>query len=87
MAALGTGPGHSHVFGANLGFTAEAYIKGGGVPTMTTGEDQALWEAFRSSGSRAVSVTGDPVATSARLVGRAPGGFAALLAGLAIEFE
>jgi glycosyltransferase involved in cell wall biosynthesis len=85
MTSLGTGPGHPHVYGANLGFTAAAYRKGGGVPLVTTGEDRALWEALRSSGARVVSVADDPVATSTRLVGRAPRGFAALLAGLAGE--
>ena len=83
MAALGTGPGHPHVFGANLGFTAEAYLKAGGLSPLATGEDHALWNALRASGCRAVSVADDPVLTSTRLVGRAPGGFASLLTDLA----
>jgi hypothetical protein len=85
MAAFGTGHGHPHVYGANLGFTATAYVRAGGMPTTPTGEDHQMWAALRESGSRLVSVAEDPVATSARRKGRAPAGFASLLAALALE--
>lgn len=85
MRALGTGPGHPHVHGANLGFTAAAYVRSGGIPLGATSEDHALWNAIRSSGGCALSVADEPVATSARLVGRAPEGFASLLAGLSLK--
>jgi glycosyltransferase involved in cell wall biosynthesis len=85
MAERGIGPSHPHVYGANLGFTAEIYLAAGGVPPVPNGEDHALVDALRAHGARVVSVADDPVRTSARLVGRASDGFAALLARLSSE--
>lgn len=85
MRALGTGYDHPHVYGANLGFTAEVYLRAGGMSTSRTGEDHAMWAALRAVGARIVSVPDDPVTTSSRRIGRAPSGFAALLASLAVE--
>jgi hypothetical protein len=82
MAAQGTENGHPHVYGANLGFTAAAYIRAGRMPTIATGEDHQMWLALRAAGARVVSVADNPVATSTRRAGRAPAGFAALLASL-----
>jgi hypothetical protein len=84
MAELGTGHGHPHVYGANLGFTAGAYLRAGGMPAMRTGEDHEMWAALRASGARLVSAADEPVVTSSRRIGRAPAGFAALLASMAV---
>ncbi len=80
MAALGTA--HPHIYGANLGFTADSYIRAGGMPTIPTGEDHEIWAALRATGARLVSTADDPVTTSTRRRGRAPAGFASLLAAL-----
>lgn len=83
MERLGTGHGHPNVYGANLGFTAGAYLRAGGMPPMLTGEDHEMWGALLATGARVVSTADDPVATSSRQNGRAPEGYAALLASLA----
>lgn len=67
---------HRHVHGANLGVRASAYASVGGFGDHRCSEDHALWNALRAHGhalraSRRVWVT-----TSARRIGRAPGGFA-----------
>ncbi|MHB1988745.1 MAG: glycosyltransferase family 2 protein [Acidimicrobiales bacterium] len=78
----GRGAGHSHVHGANLAFSADAYERAGGMPSLPTAEDHAMWRALRGSGARTVSVGDLAVATSARREGRAPDGFAGLLRSL-----
>ena len=68
--------GHDHVHGANMGFRADAYWQLGGFRALATGEDVELVERFEAGGYR---VHRDPtlsVTTSARVQGRAPGGFA-----------
>jgi glycosyltransferase involved in cell wall biosynthesis len=77
-----TGPGHDHVHGANMGFRADAYWGVGGFRPLSTGEDVDLVERFEAahlSIHRDAKLT---VATSSRVEGRAPGGFAAHLRGL-----
>lgn len=78
-----TRTGH-HVHGANLGIRLAAYDAAGGFPPVVTGEDVALVDAVRGSGAR-VSGRARPVVTAARQQGRAPAGFAAYLAALALE--
>jgi GT2 family glycosyltransferase len=73
-----TGPTdhHEHIHGANMGFSARAYWRVGGFRAMPTGEDVDLVERFESAG---YNIHRDPelsVVTSARVQGRAPGGFA-----------
>ncbi len=76
---------HVHVHGANLGFTAAAYRAVGGWKAIATGEDHDLWgRLLRTVTSRATREL--IVVTDARLVGRAPDGFAADLAGLVDPF-
>ena len=68
--------GHDHVHGENKGFRADAYWQLGGFRALATGEDVELVERFEAGGYR---VHRDPtlsVTTSARVQGRAPGGFA-----------
>jgi glycosyltransferase involved in cell wall biosynthesis len=79
MSRLGTGVGHPHVYGANLAFSAAAYMAVGGMPALETGEDHALWRKFGESGYRLAASDDNAVVTSGRSVGRAPHGFASLL--------
>lgn len=74
---------HPHVHGANLGFSAAAYLAAGGFRPLPTAEDQALVNDLQSAGARLLRTTGIPVVTSARAHARAPHGFGRLLATLA----
>jgi glycosyltransferase involved in cell wall biosynthesis len=76
---------HRHVHGANMGMRGSAYLASGGWAAIETGEDQELWRRLGEVG-RCVASTSVSVRTSARLVGRAPNGFAADLRAL-IEDE
>jgi len=70
------GDGHRHIHGANLGFTAQAYIRAGGFQHLAVDEDVELVARFQKSGAR-IAWSGQPqVVTSARLDVRVPGGFA-----------
>ena len=60
--------------------TLSAYRRTGGAPTPSVGEDKALFEAIRQTGGRVRHPTDVRVTTSARLVGRAPGGASDTLA-------
>jgi hypothetical protein len=75
----GSGFGHPHVHGTNLGLSLAAYLAVGGFAPLETGEDRALWDALGAAGRRLVSTPLAPVVTSGRRWGRSPGGFAALL--------
>lgn len=66
---------HPHVHGANLGFTAPAYLTAGGFPPLGTAEDHALVSAMHAQGRRVLRTPDLPVVTSARRRYRAPGGF------------
>lgn len=66
---------HSHVHGANIGMRASTYLDAGGWDARPTGEDHDLWHRLKAVGT-CVSSTAIVVRTSARLVGRAPAGFA-----------
>jgi len=72
-----------HVHGANLGFSAGAYLAAGGFPAVTHDEDQVFVRRAAAAGVPIVHDPGGPVRTSARPTGRAPHGFAAYLATLA----
>ncbi len=78
-----TGPTHPHVHGANLGFSAVAYLAAGGFGPVPTAEDHALVSALTAAGRRVLRTTTVSVVTSARRRARAPHGFSHLLAGLA----
>jgi glycosyltransferase involved in cell wall biosynthesis len=76
----GTGSGpHPHVHGANLGFSAAAYLKAGGFPDVPAGEDHALVAAMAATGGRVLRTRSLPVVTSARREARAPHGFSRYL--------
>lgn len=65
--------GGHHVHGANLGVRLSTYLAAGGFPPVAAHEDVLLAEAVMRSGARWIHDT--LVTTSARHVGRAPGGF------------
>jgi hypothetical protein len=77
---------HDHVYGANLGVRADAYLDVGGFPDVPVGEDQHLVDRLAARGHRLSRTTAIRVVTSGRLRGRAAGGLAdhlALLSGSA----
>jgi cellulose synthase/poly-beta-1,6-N-acetylglucosamine synthase-like glycosyltransferase len=67
---------HAHVHGANFGVRADAYLDVGGWSHATVAEDHCLWGRLKSAGWRLRSSASSVVITSARLHGRACGGFA-----------
>lgn len=88
LVAAGThGASHTHVYAANLGVRADAYLAVGGFPPVSTGEDHHLVRRLRAAGRPVIAATDIPVHTSARLGGRAVGGLADLLRDLTGETE
>lgn len=74
---------HRHVYGANLGVRADAYLAVDGFPVGAgPGEDHGLWRRMAAAGYRLEHPTSLRVRTSARLQGRAEGGLADLLLAL-----
>ncbi len=67
---------HRHIHGANLAFAAAAYVAVGGFSPLATGEDVGLVAAFTAAGFSVCWARDLPVVTSARVVSRAPLGFA-----------
>ena len=82
LARPGTGLGHPHVHGANLGVRAHRWLGAGGFAHVAVGEDQTLWATLGAGGAHLVAAPDGIVTTSGRLVGRAPDGFAAVLSTL-----
>ncbi|MEK1942706.1 MAG: glycosyltransferase [Pseudomonas sp.] len=79
------GDGHRHIHGANLGFSANAYVRAGGFKPLTVDEDVELVASFQRSGATIAWSSSPQVTTSARLEVRVEGGFAAYLRNLHIE--
>lgn len=73
------GDRHEHVYGANLGVRADAYLAQGGFTVDGSGEDQALWDGLGAAGYELATPTDLRVLTSSRTVGRARDGLADLL--------
>jgi hypothetical protein len=73
---------HDHVYAANLGFRADAYLRCGGFPERGHGEEHDLWKSMAAAGYRLYQPTDLRVRTSARTHGRAEGGLADLLKSL-----
>ncbi len=65
--------------GANMGFSAAAYLRAGGFPPLATAEDHGLWRRLGDIGASRVHDPTCPVVTSARSHARAPHGFAGAL--------
>lgn len=76
------GSRHEHVYGANLGIRADAYLAVGGFPAAGAGEDHSLWRQLREAGYHLEQPTDLRVRTSSRVRGRAEGGLADLLRSL-----
>ena len=79
------GTTHHHVYGANLGVRADAYLTVGGFPADGLGEDHGLWQRLAGAGYTLVQPVGIRVRTSARLRGRGDGGLAGLLRALHLD--
>jgi cellulose synthase/poly-beta-1,6-N-acetylglucosamine synthase-like glycosyltransferase len=73
---IDAGGTHDHVHGANLALRADAYLDVGGWNDLPLAEDHCLWERLRHRRWHVQSSVRSVVITSARLQGRAPGGFA-----------
>ena len=73
-------PRHIWAWGASLALTVETYHAVGGVPLVPLAEDRALADAIERAGLKLRRSHAPLVFTSARRVGRAPGGFADMLA-------
>ncbi len=67
--------GHRHVHGANLGVSAEAYLRAGGFPPLKCREDVALVDQLIATGARIAWSAAPRVVTSARIESRTRGGF------------
>ncbi|MFK0007922.1 glycosyltransferase [Paenarthrobacter sp. NPDC090520] len=74
---------HPHIYGANLGVRASAYLQSGGFPAVRAHEDRMLVERLRRHGFRVQATDSIRVTTSGRTHARAPQGFAAYLRSLA----
>ena len=74
--------GHRHIHGANLSFSAEAYLAVGGFAPLRCHEDVDLVKRFESKGYAITWSNRVRVITSSRLQARATEGFAAFLANL-----
>lgn len=76
---------HQHIYGANLGIRASAYLAAGGFPHLRAHEDRRLVERTRHQGFRVTATDSIRVLTSGRTHARAPEGFAAYLRTLGAE--
>jgi hypothetical protein len=70
-------PRHGDHTGASLAIVGALYRAAGGVPAIASGEDRALVAAAIGRGGRLVHPPSVWTRTSARAIGRAPGGMAA----------
>lgn len=71
--------GHSHVHGASLGISVEAYLRTGGFAPLACHEDADLMQRLKAMGGTIASTNTVRVSTSARRAGRVVGGFASYL--------
>lgn len=76
---------HPHIYGANFGVRASAYLAAGGFPRMRVHEDRILVENLRKQAYRVLATDTIRVLTSGRTHARAPQGFGAYLRALALE--
>lgn len=78
-------PRHIWAWGANFALSADAYAAVDGLPVVPLAEDRALAEALLRHDLKLRRSTAPLVYTSARVAGRAPGGFADLIRGFASD--
>lgn len=76
---------HPHIYGANLGIRASAYLAAGGFPLLRSHEDRGLVERLRRQGFTVTSTDTIRVVTSGRTHARAPEGFGSYLRALGAE--
>lgn len=74
--------GHTHVHGANMGFTLAAYLSVGGFDPVRTGEDVGLARRLQAADVRWHATTRTQVVTSGRRIGRVTDGFSTYLQAL-----
>ena len=71
--------GHPHVHGANLGFSAGAYLAAGGFMPEVAHEDVQLAERIKAAGVEWIATDWIRAVTSGRRDGRTPEGFSGFL--------
>ncbi|MHA7154434.1 glycosyltransferase family 2 protein [Arthrobacter sp. TMN-50] len=71
--------GHDYIHGANLGFRADSYLLAGEFAGLDVHEDVDLVARLKALGVTWSAVNTIRVTTSARMLGRTPGGFARYL--------
>ncbi|HSN37670.1 MAG TPA: glycosyltransferase [Arthrobacter sp.] len=70
---------HPHIYGANFGVRASAYLAVGGFPKLASQEDRTLVQSLRSRAFTVMATDSMRVTTSGRIHARAPHGFGAYL--------
>ncbi len=73
---------HPHIYGANFGVRASAYLAAGGFPELRSDEDRWLVQRLRGGAFTVLSTDSIRVMTSGRTQARAPHGFGAYLRNL-----
>jgi glycosyltransferase involved in cell wall biosynthesis len=76
---------HTHIHGANLGLSAEAYLNAGGFKHLTAHEDVHLVADLKRIGAHIVRTATNPVITSARKDYKCRGGFGEYLNNLSVS--
>lgn len=76
---------HPHIYGANFGVRASAYLSAGGFPRMRVHEDRILVENLRRHAYTVMATDSIRVLTSGRTHASAPQGFGAYLRALALD--
>ena len=73
---------HPHIYGANFGVRASAYLAAGGFARITSEEDRTLVQSLRRRAFTVTATDSTRVMTSGRTHARAPHGFGNYLRGL-----
>lgn len=77
--------GHGHIHGANLSIRADSYLELGGFEPLFEHEDVRLARRAMTAGMQFAWTELSPVATSARSIGRTPGGVASDIRELTLD--
>lgn len=76
---------HPHIYGANFGVRASAYLAAGGFPKLASHEDRTLVQSLRNRAFTVTATDSMRVLTSGRIHARAPHGFGAYLRTLGLH--
>lgn len=79
MALFWVGVNNPHIYGANFGVRASAYLAAGGFPKLASHEDRTLVQSLRNRAFTVTATDSMRVLTSGRIQARAPHGFGAYL--------